>query len=420
MKGKNNMKSIHYLVVIIAPTLLAGCLEPTSEVFVQDSSVPRGGPAGPAPDASVYHCTSSNGSPCQTPRARMWLPGWIVTMMAARGNKVAFSALPTSSSGEVEPGSSHYAGQLDLTTGNLDWILPLGTDRDDFQYDYDMSITPDGDVVIAASGYGELLLGEGGYQFDGFLAAFDSLGKKRFAKRFEIWDTLPEPQLRPRFVGATIVADDLIRVRTAFFESQGPNYDPMVMHIFSFQNEGTQIGRVAVPLVKNLFWEETHPSRDGSLWIWQAPGPMYHYSKAGDLLDSMDITKDEPLDLADPRGFVPNDAESVLVNLSDNGWTNEIYRFAPGSSSTLLFSEPKGDPFAAAHFRQSLGLTKNYFCEMNGDATVYRIATISAQGHRGPASVVGGVAYRFVIYDDDVGVFYRTNDTGTEFIVQPL
>ncbi|HRI68907.1 MAG TPA: hypothetical protein PK156_31975, partial [Polyangium sp.] len=116
------MKSIHCFFAILAPTLLAGCLEPTSEVFVQDSSVPRGGPNGSAPDASAYHCTVPNGSSCQTPRARMWLPGWTVGLMAARGNKVAFSAYPVPPQGSTNAGAPLYGGQLDLTTGNLDWI----------------------------------------------------------------------------------------------------------------------------------------------------------------------------------------------------------------------------------------------------------------------------------------------------------
>lgn len=407
--------------VMAFPLLALGCLNSSTDIFAEYSSEPKLGPNGPAPDADAYQCTTGNGSSCPIPRARIWLPGWRSFMMAARGHKAAFCGYRALPSAQLEPQMILHGGQVDLTTGQLDWVVPLGKNQQDFEYVYDAHVTASGAVVFLGSGFGELLIDEAGHQRDNITAAFDENGHELFAKRLEIWD-IP-PTYRPAFIGSKTFSDDVLRIRTSFhsFPENNPGATIFAANIFTLQLDGTQTRRVDVPQYPSIHYEDTHLGPDGSIWTWQAPAPMYKYSKDGTLVHTFAIEKPENLDVAITRGFAPVGPSSVLVNLSSTkGATNEVYQYDAGESRTLLFNEPKQEQFAAGEMRTSLNGSRAYFVEQGSDGSTYRLATIQAQGTRGPVTTVHGVSYRFAIYDEGVGVFYRVNELGTEFIVQPL
>ena len=208
---------------------------------------PITGPGGSAPDQGAYQCSTSTSSACKSPQSRIWLPGWSASAVAARGHKIAFSAYPTKPDGEPDLGAPQYAGQIDSSTGKLEWLVPLAAEYGDFYQTYAIALTPQGDIVMAAKGYGNMLVGEGGYQFDGFVVSFDSSGNKRFGKRLEIWDTPPPLDERPQFVSATIIADDVLRVATGFYVTLPGQPTYTAVHIFSFMQDGTQTYRKEVP-----------------------------------------------------------------------------------------------------------------------------------------------------------------------------
>lgn len=398
--------------------LLSSCIEPSSEVVVSSTQPPGSvtGPDGPAPNQSAYQCSTSTAPACTSPRSRVWLPGWIVTAAAARGNKVAFSAYPTKPEGEADLGAPLQAGQIDLTTGNLDWIVPLGTSMYDFRYSYDMTLTPQGDVIFAAMGYGTMFVGEGGYHDDGFLAVLDSSGKQRFGKRLEIWDTPPTIPERPTFVNARIIADDVLRVNTGFYVTPPGQPTYTAIHLFSFTLDGTQMYRKEVPTVPETYNTHTWPVADGTAWVYHFPGLAYRYSKDGEILDTLEIDKG-----IDMRGFIAMGSTFGLLNFTTKGMTNELHRFDLELTQFVpLFNEPTPPQFHAASFRQTLGFAKTYFYEMGYDGLSHRFSTIDANGNRGPVTTVAGVTHQFTLFDDGIGVFFRLDDAGTEFIAQSL
>lgn len=198
-------------------------------------------------------CPSSTDFSCQTLQSQVWLANWYVTAMAARGTKAAFVAYPILPGGGPNTVASDQLGQLDLATGHLDWIVPLGKDADDYYSTSDITIAPSGDIIVAGTGYGEYLLGDKVSQFDGFVAGFDPSGKKRFARRFEIRDAEPNIAYRPRANGAKIIADDILRVQTSF-QMVDPGQPPVVaVHLFSFTPEGSQLSRLEVPIEPGSF-----------------------------------------------------------------------------------------------------------------------------------------------------------------------
>jgi hypothetical protein len=337
--------------------------------------------------------------------------------MASRGNKVAFSAYPELAKGGANFAEPLHAGQIDLETGKLDWLFPLGTTFDDYYMTYDMAMAPNGDVIFAAHGYGTTLVGAGGYQFDGFVAVFDTFGTKRFAKRLEIWDEPPPIDNRPQFVSATIIADDDIRICTGFYVTPPGQPTFTAFHIFSFTPEGTQTYRLEVPQVPNTYQIYAYPVIDDSMWVYHPPGPPYRYSKGGDVLDTLEVP---PPPDADFRGFSPIKSTSGLINFTTKGITNELYRFDVELPLVPLFNEPVFPQFQAGQIRQTLGFDKTYFIEMGYNGSSYRFATIDAQGNRGSATTLEKITGRFVLLDNGSGVFFRVTDIGTEFIVQPL
>lgn len=400
--------------------LLSGCIEPSNSELAEHA--PTTGPYGPAPAADGYQCFTSHGSECETPAARIWLPGWAVQWIAARGQKVAIYGYRLLPDGKQDVSAGFYLGQVDLQTGLLEWTVRVGNNMDDLYGLYDIAITPQGDIVLAAQGNGVTLVGDGGFSFDSILAVFDSHGQKRYAKRLEILDVPPPIDYRPHFVGARIIADDLLRVRTSFhyFPQDKPGLTILAAHIFSFQSDGTQLLRVDVPhWTQNLHWEDTHVAMDGSLWTWQAPGPMYHYAKDGALLESVEVDDPVNLDIAVVRGFVPTAPWSLLLNLSSTkGATNDIYRLDVGTPRALLFQESVPELFQAAGFRQSLGFSRSYYTEQGEDGATFRLSTIDANGLRGPTTTVSGVGYGFTLFDGGGGVFVRAVAAGSEIIAQ--
>ncbi len=337
--------------------------------------------------------------------------------MASRGNKVAFSAYPELTKGGADFGAPLHAGQIDLETGKLDWLFPLGTTFDDFYMTFNMAMAPNGDVIFAAKGYGTTLVGAGGYQHDGFVAVFDTFGTKRFAKRLEIWDAPPPIDNRPNFVSATIIADDVIRITTGFYVTPPGQPTFTAAHLFSFSPEGTQSYRQEVPQVPDSYSTYAYPVVDDSLWVYHPPGPMYRYSKGGDVLDTLQVP---PPPDADFRGFSPIESTSGLINFTTKGMTNELHRFDIELPLVPLFNEPAFPQFHAGVIRQTLGFAKTYFIEMGYSGSSQRFATIDAKGHRGPVTTLEGITGRFVLLDNSVGVFFRVTDFGTEFIVQPF
>ncbi|HRI68908.1 MAG TPA: hypothetical protein PK156_31980 [Polyangium sp.] len=405
------------LFLLVLSTWVVGCVEPAEEVFVASTNPqdPITGPDGPAPDQGGYQCSISDSSSCKGPQSRIWLPGWLVTAMAARGHKIAFSAYPTKPDGEPDLGAPQHAGQVDSITGKLEWHVPLATEYGDFYQNYDIAVTPQGDIVMAAKGYGNMLVGEGGYQFDGFLVSFDSSGNKRFGKRLEIWDTPPPPAERPEFVSATIIADDVVRVATGFYITLPGQPTYTAVHIFSFTPEGTQTYRKDVPFAPETYNTHTWPVADGSVWVHKFPGVAHHYSKAGEILDTLEIDKG-----IDMRGFVPIGPAFGLLNFTTKGMTNELHRFELGAPFELLFDEPTPPQFHAASFRQTLDLSTTYFYEMGYDGLSHRLSTIDAHGNRGPVATYLGMDSHFTRLDDGSAVFVRFVKGGTEFITQPL
>lgn len=403
------------------PLLASGCLNSNPDLFAEYSSTPRFGPDGPAPDADAYQCTASGGLSCKKALARIWLPEWRAFMTAARGNKAAFCGYRVVPAGQSEGSLIMHGGQVDLTTGQLDWVVPLGNDQMDFQYVYDAHVTASGAAVFIGSGYGKLLIDDAGFQGDNITVAFDEQGHKLFAKRLEIWDT--PPKYRPNFIGSKTFSGDVLRIRTSFhsFPEDKPGLTVFAANIFTLQLDGTQIQRVDVPETLSIHYEDTHLGPDGSIWTWQAPGLMYQYSKDGKIIHTIEIEKPANLDVGITRGFSPIGPSSVLANISSaKGATNEVYQYDPGMPRKLVFDEPTQASFGAGVMRTTLNGSRAYFIEQGSDGMTYRLATIAAQGKRGPAAIVHGVLYPFTIYDDGVGVFYRVNEQGTEFIVQPL
>ena len=68
----------------------------------------------------------------------------------------------------------------------VDWMIKIGKSRYDIYSVYDLTMTPNGEVIVAAIGEGELLVGTKGVYSDGIVTSFDSSGKKRFARRIGI------------------------------------------------------------------------------------------------------------------------------------------------------------------------------------------------------------------------------------------
>jgi hypothetical protein len=335
--------------------------------------------------------------------------------MAARGNKVAFVAYRTLPKGGADFGTPQQAGQIDLVTGNIDWLVPLGNAQYDYYLTYDMAIAPNGDVIIAASGYGELLLGDKLGQFDGFIASFDTNGNKRFAHRFEIHDVEPSIADRPHFVGAKIVTDDVIRVCTGFYVTPPGQATFTAVHLFSFTTEGTQTYRKEVPKEPGGYYTHVYPVADDSWWVYHAPAPYYRYSKDGSVINTLVPPADAIM-----MGFAPMGLTSGLINLTTKGMTNELHHFDVEIPLVPLFNEPTFPQFHAAAIRQTLGFAKTYFIESAYNGASHRFATIDAQGHRGPVTTLEGITHQFALFDEGLGVFFRATDSGTEWIVQPL
>jgi hypothetical protein len=363
------MRPYHRLFSLTLLCWLPGCFEPAADLFDSATGEPEP-PAGPAPDQDGYRCTSASGSACPAPRRRIWMPGWIVIQMAARGNKAAFVAYPA---------------------------------------------LPGGGADLGASGHGALLLGEGiGWQ-DGFLASFDRYGKKRFARRLEIFDEPPPPDERPTLIGMKIVAGDAIRVQTAFHLTKKDQPTIAPIHLFAFTMEGSQVSREEVPIVPGSYNGWTWPAADGTLWIKTYPGPFRRYSEEGAVLAMLDLPEG-----ADMRGFAPTGPHSGLINLTTKGYTNELHRFDLGAPLTLLFEEETFPQFHASALVHTLGFAGMYFVEMSYDGLSHRFARIDPEGNRGPVTTVGNVNHRFTVLDGGDGVFYRFLPSGTEWIVQPL
>jgi hypothetical protein len=343
------------------------------------------------------------------------MPGWIVTAMAVRGNKAAFTAYPTLPEGSADLGAQQQGGQIDLETGQIDWLVPLGKGQNDYYLTYDIAVAPNGDVILCGTGYGEPLLGSKLGQFDGFVASFDTFGKKRFAQRLEIFDIEPNIAERPQIVGATIVTDDVIRIRTSFYVTNPGQAMFTAVHVFSFTLDGMLTYRAEVPQVPGTFGTATWPAADGTLWIFHPPGPLYQYSKTGSVLNTLTPPND-----GDLRGFAAMGPTSGLINLTTNGITNELYHFDVESSLVPLFNEPIHPEFHAATLVHSLGFAKTYFVETGYTGLSHRFARIDTKGSRSLVTALEKVNHRFALLDNGDGVFFRIEDSGTEWIVQPL
>ncbi|HMY17723.1 MAG TPA: hypothetical protein PKA58_15475 [Polyangium sp.] len=388
--------------LLVLAALSSACLDPNALAF-------------PAPaNPSTYHCTTSTGSACQPPRARYWFPQWIVTAMAARGDKVAFTAYPPPLPEGPQFPSPRYLGQIDLTTGLLDWSIKMGSTYDDYNTTYDLTIAPNGDVIVVGRGYSELVLGENSREWDGFVAAFDSRGRKRFARQLVYYpDKLP-PGVSTTLVNAKIVADDILRVQTAFYYTDN-GFTTAPVHLFSFSPDGTQLGLLEVPISPGSYSGHAWPVVDGSIWIRTFPGPFRRYSKDGVVLDTISLQPD-----ADVRGFGPAGPTTALINLTHKGVTNEMYRYDTGLPLTALFAEATIAEFHAGAIIPTLSLATNYFHEMKYDGLTQRLSRIDAKGNRGPTTILHQVSHRVTLFDNGEGVFCGVYDTGTEFIVQSL
>jgi len=389
--------------------LLAGCFDPS-----YDGTEGPVFPEQPPPD-KPYACASSVSMSCVAPQVRAWLPGWIVTFMAARGDKAAFVAYPALPSGGADRAAVQHLGQLSLANKTLDWVLPLGKTQDDFYLLYDIVIAPNGDVIVGASGYGELLLGDKIGQFDGFVASFDSFGKKRFAQRFNIFDVEPPINERPQLINLKIIANDSVFVQTAFQYTKANQPTIVPIHLFAFSPDGKQTLRQEVPIVQGSYSGTMWPVPDGTMWIKPFPGPYYRYSKTGQILDTFELQPS-----AEMRGFTPMSSKTMLINLTTKGMTNEMYRFELGTPLVPLFSEETFPQFHAAAIVPSLDFQRTYLVSLNYNALAHRIQSIDVNGQRSAATTVQNVHSRFTILDNGDAVFARQTDFGTEFIVQPL
>ena len=402
---------------------LSGCIEPTSGVFPSPSGVstPVVGPHGPAPDQSAYQCSTSIGSSCKTPLGRFWMPGWIITSAAARGTKAAFIAYPTRPNGGADFVGPQRLGQIDLVTGNIDWLIPLANAQYDYYLTYDMTIAPNGDVIVAATGYGELLLGDKISEFDGFVASFNTFGQKRFAHRFEIRDAEPIGSQRPRFINAKIVADDIIRVQTAFQVTDPDQPTVVPIHIFAFTMEGALTYRQEVPIASGSFNGYAWSVEDGTIWVKTYPGPFRRYSKDAALLNTFDLSAQD----IDIRGFAAMGSTFGLVNLTTKGMTNELHRFDVEKPLVPLFNEPTFPEFHASEIVHTVGFERTYFVELGYMGRSHRFARIDVNGARGPVISCENVNARYTLLDNGDAVLHRHTgelgaETGSEWIVQPL
>jgi len=349
------------------------------------------------------------------------MPGLMVTAAAARGTKAAFIAYPTRPNGGADFVGPQRAGQIDLITGNVDWLIPLGKAENDYYLTYDIDIAPNGDVIFAASGYGELLLGDKISQSDGFVASFDSFGNKRFAHRFEIRDVEPIGSPRPLFINARIVADDMIRVQTAFQVTDPGQPTVAPIHIFGFTMEGALTYRQEVPMTSGSFNGYAWPVEDGTLWVKTFPGPYRRYAKDAALLNTLEL----PAQDMDIRGFAAMGSTFGLINLTTKGMTNDLHRFDVDGSLELLFSEPTFPEFHASEIVHTVGFERTYFVAMDYMGRSHRFTRIDANGSRGPTISCASVRYGYTLFDNGDAVFHRhTGDlgaeNGTEWIVQPL
>ncbi len=395
------MLRLRHASLIVLAISSSGCIDPNSGAFEY--------PANP----SKYHCTTSTGSACQPPRARYWYPQWIVTAMAARGDKVAFTAFPPIPEGAKYP-PPRYLGQIDLETGLVDWSVKLGTTYDDFNTTYDLTIAPNGDVIVVGRGYGELLFGDRSVEWDGFVVAFDSRGHKRFARRLVYYpDKLPA-KVHTTLVSAKIVADNELRVQTAFYYTDN-GFTTAPVHVFSFALDGTPHGILEVPISPGSYSGYAWPVVDGSLWIRTFPGPYRRYAKDGTILDTIQLQPG-----AEVRGFMSAGPTTVLLNISPQGYTNDLYRYDTGLPLTALFGEPTPAEFHAGWFVPTSSLTTNYFHEMSYDGLAQRLSKIDAKGNRGPTTTLHQVSHKLTVFDHGEGVFCGIYPTGTEFIVQAL
>ncbi len=404
-------------VPLFAFGLLLGCLEPDAEVFGEPYTVT--GPNGPAPDADVVQCASSTGSSCPPPRARIWMPDWSVSYVAARGTKAAFIARPVAPSEPNGLASPMYVGKLNLGTGQLEWVTRLGDDLDDVATVYAIAMTPSGHVIVVAQGYGAQYLGDGGGQYDGFLISLHSEnGQTNFARRFESWDTPPLPNERPRFVGVDlIIDDDSIRACVNFQQLNAQKQDDQAAYLFSFAYDGTQRYRERLPDIQtNSYWW-MRPSSDGSSWVLGYPYSMAHYSKEAKLLDSFDLPMVDPFTI---RGFLPVGSTSLFVNFMDNSDINTVQRYQGGGMPMQVASFLRTDGYGAGTFMQNVSLTQSYVYEMGNFITSHRLRTIDTNGELGPTTTIDGVGYPFVILEYGIGVFVREAHPGSEWIVQAL
>lgn len=111
---------------------------------------------------------------------------------------------------------------------------------------------------------------------------------------------------------------------------------------------------------------------------------------------------------------------TALINLSNKGGTNDMYRHDSGLPLTALFGEPTMTEFHAAMLVPTLGLERFYFVELKYDGLNYRFSTIDAKGNRGPVTTVHQVAAYYTLLDNGEAVFFHAQPTGTEFLVHNL
>lgn len=388
--------------------ILTGCLDPSLDVAGGASF-----PQSPPPELP-YQCAHSVTMTCPAPRFRVWLPGWYILETAARGNKVAFAAYPNFPTGGVNQAEPKYLGQVSLDTGDLDWIVPIGKNQEDVYTIYDLTITPKGDVVVGASGYGELLLGNKMGQFDGFIASFDSSGKKRFAQRLDNTDNPPVIE-RPRLINLKILANENIFVHTAWHVTPLNQPTKVPLFLYAFTPIGTMVLRQEIPITAATYNGSMWAVPDGTMWSKAFPGPFRRYSQQGEILDMFELQPD-----VDMPGFAATSAKTMLINLTTKGMTNELYRYDVGGTMTALFSESAFPEFHASDIKHSLNLAATYFVALKYSGLSHRIQSIDTNGTRGSATTVQNVHSRFTILDNGDAVLVRQTDFGTEFIVQPL
>jgi hypothetical protein len=404
-------KLFHCLPLLVSSlaSLLSGCLDPSLEV--------AGGsvfPEQPPPDRP-YQCGSSSGKPCAEPRARVWVPGWYVLESAARGDKVAFVAYPCFPNGGANTGEPKYLGQVSVDKGTLDWVVPIGKNQGDVYNVYDLTLAPSGDIIVGASGYGELLLGNKVGQFDGFIASFDSSGKKRFAQRLDNSDGELPPYERPQLINLKIIVNENIFVHTGWQVTPLNQQTKVPLFLYAFAPNGTRILRQEVPFSQATHGGHMWAVPDGTMWSKAFPGPFRRYSQKGEILDTFELQPS-----AEIRGFAAMSPKTMLINLTAKGMTNEMYRFDFGAPMTPLFSENTFPEIHAAEINQSIGFAHTYMVSLGYSATAHRIQSIDVDGKRGPATTVTNVHTRFTILDSEEAVLVRLTDFGTEFIVQPL